>query len=196
MCRAAPAKYTCPLCRRRSCSLACVQAHRQGNACAEAAAERQQQATHEAAVRTERRKQLVAAAWRAARANELPVVGVDDGRLEAERAAMPVDPSLAMATESDRVPAERLAVLETAPAVRAALANPHLSELLLDIRGSVDAVAALRAAMQVPIFVEFADACLAVCDPAAAADAAAAVAAVNSDAKPLDASVAEAAALA
>lgn len=65
---------------------------------------------------------------------------------------------------SDRVPEARLAALETSTAVRDALRNPHLRELLLDVRESRDIVAALKAAMQLPIFVEFADACLAVCN--------------------------------
>lgn len=71
--------------------------------------------------------------------------------------------ALTQLSASDRVPLSSLAALEVDTAVRVALESAHVRDILLEIRESQDAVAALKAAMQRPVFVEFADACLAVC---------------------------------
>ena len=64
---------------------------------------------------------------------------------------------------ADRVPAEALLRLESDAAVQAALRNPHVRRLLREIDSSHNPVHDLRTAMAMPVFVEFADACLAVC---------------------------------
>ena len=43
------------------------------------------------------------------------------------------------------------------------LANPYLRDLLLELDGSPAPQLALRRAMNIPVFVEFADQCLRVC---------------------------------
>ena len=65
--------------------------------------------------------------------------------------------------DADRVPAEALQRLETDAHVQAALRNPHVRRLLREIDGSHNPLHDLRAAMAMPVFTEFADACLAVC---------------------------------
>jgi hypothetical protein len=75
-----------------------------------------------------------------------------------------------LAAESDRVPESTLASLASSDDVRGALANPHLRALLLEIDRAPDAELALRKAMAIPIFTEFANACLAVCGVAVLSD--------------------------
>ena len=48
-------------------------------------------------------------------------------------------------------------------AVRTMLSNPHLRQLLLELDKSPAPQQALRRAMNIPVFVEFADECLRVC---------------------------------
>lgn len=43
------------------------------------------------------------------------------------------------------------------------LANRHLRQLLLEIDGSANQQQAVRRAMNIPVFVEFADECLRIC---------------------------------
>lgn len=43
------------------------------------------------------------------------------------------------------------------------LANPHLRQLLLEIDSSGNRQQAVRRAMAIPVFVEFADECLRIC---------------------------------
>jgi hypothetical protein len=45
------------------------------------------------------------------------------------------------------------------------LANPHLRDLLLAVDSSPNAANVIEAAMQEPIFLEFADVCLSLVDP-------------------------------
>lgn len=43
------------------------------------------------------------------------------------------------------------------------LANPHLCHLLVELDGSSSPQQAVRKAMNIPVFVEFADECLRIC---------------------------------
>ncbi len=65
--------------------------------------------------------------------------------------------------ENDIVPLSKLHQLRQSSEVLACLSNRHLRELLEQIDKARDPVAALKDAMQIPIFIEFADACLASC---------------------------------
>ncbi|KAH8252689.1 hypothetical protein KR032_001259 [Drosophila birchii] len=80
--------------------------------------------------------------------------------------AVPDEPTLHEPfTTDDTVPADKLQQLETSENLRNLLHNPHLRSLLNQIDVSMNAQAAMRAAMQEPLFVEFANACLQVVEP-------------------------------
>ncbi|XP_020801147.1 zinc finger HIT domain-containing protein 3 [Drosophila serrata] len=68
-------------------------------------------------------------------------------------------------TTDDTVPAEKMQQLETCQELRNLLHNPHLRSLLHQIDVAINAQTAMRVAMQEPLFVEFANACLQVVEP-------------------------------
>ena len=51
----------------------------------------------------------------------------------------------------------------TSQALKDMLCNRHLRQLLLDIHGSRDPQLSVQRAMNIPVFVEFADECLQIC---------------------------------
>ncbi|KAK7465920.1 hypothetical protein BaRGS_00037530, partial [Batillaria attramentaria] len=60
----------------------------------------------------------------------------------------------------DQVPEEKLAKLGESDSLRAVLWNRHLRAMMENLVNSEDPVSDMEAAMQEPIFVEFADECL------------------------------------
>eukprot|EP00047_Mylnosiga_fluctuans_P005060 m.238163 g.238163 ORF g.238163 m.238163 type:complete len:77 (-) comp13259_c0_seq1:145-375(-) len=65
--------------------------------------------------------------------------------------------------ESDVLSLAKLKSLRGNPEVLASLSNPHLRQLLQEIDSAPNPTQALKEAMSIPIFIEFADACLATC---------------------------------
>jgi len=65
--------------------------------------------------------------------------------------------------DKEILPGQVLALLSESTAVGRSLRNQHLRDLLVEIDSAAQPVPLLRTAMQIPIFVEFADACLEVC---------------------------------
>ncbi|CAH1963217.1 unnamed protein product [Acanthoscelides obtectus] len=74
-------------------------------------------------------------------------------------------------TETDTVLKEKLELIKTSEDVKKLLANGHLRNLLVTIDKSENAEEVMQKAMQEPIFLEFADACLKVVEPQAEEDA-------------------------
>ncbi|XP_002068783.2 zinc finger HIT domain-containing protein 3 [Drosophila willistoni] len=68
-------------------------------------------------------------------------------------------------TTDDTVPPEKLQQLEQSESLRELLYNPHLRNLLKQIDVAHNVPLAMTAAMQEPLFVEFANACLHVLEP-------------------------------
>ncbi|XP_067866424.1 zinc finger HIT domain-containing protein 3 isoform X2 [Heterodontus francisci] len=66
--------------------------------------------------------------------------------------------------ESDRVPLEKLRLLESEE-LKSLLCNPHLKQLLLTVDKAEDKGSIMKTAMQEPIFMEFADQCLQIVEP-------------------------------
>ncbi|XP_047235101.1 zinc finger HIT domain-containing protein 3 isoform X1 [Girardinichthys multiradiatus] len=60
----------------------------------------------------------------------------------------------------DKVPLQRLQLLGQSAELRDLLCNPHLRRLLCSVDDAESKEAAIKAAMQEPLFVEFADQCL------------------------------------
>ncbi|XP_042369509.1 zinc finger HIT domain-containing protein 3 [Plectropomus leopardus] len=60
----------------------------------------------------------------------------------------------------DKVPLQRLQLLAQSTELKDVLCNPHLRRLLRSVDGAENKDAAMRAAMQEPLFVEFSDQCL------------------------------------
>ncbi|NWT72138.1 ZNHI3 protein, partial [Prunella himalayana] len=67
--------------------------------------------------------------------------------------------------EQDRVPPQKLQLLGESEELRALLRNAHLRQLLLALEQARDKSSLLRRLMQEPLFVEFADCCLAIVEP-------------------------------
>ncbi|XP_005183595.1 zinc finger HIT domain-containing protein 3 [Musca domestica] len=65
----------------------------------------------------------------------------------------------------DTVPKEKLQMLGTNESLKNLLYNPHLRNLLTEIDTAPNAWKAIRAAMQEPLFLEFADECLKIVEP-------------------------------
>ncbi|XP_017013738.2 zinc finger HIT domain-containing protein 3 [Drosophila takahashii] len=86
--------------------------------------------------------------------------------LKKEENAFQEEPTLHVPfTTDDTVPAEKLQQLETNQNLLNLLHNPHLRSLLQQIDVAINAQSAMTAAMQEPLFVEFANACLEVVEP-------------------------------
>ena len=68
-------------------------------------------------------------------------------------------------TEADRVPEDRLHALDGDTHVQQILRNPQVRQLIREIDSSDNPLLAMNAAMELPIFVEFVDACMRVCGP-------------------------------
>ncbi|KAM4727178.1 zinc finger HIT domain-containing protein 3 isoform 2-T2 [Anableps anableps] len=60
----------------------------------------------------------------------------------------------------DKVPLQRLQLLGQSTELRDLLCNPHLRQLLRSVDHAESKEAAMKAAMQEPLFLEFADQCL------------------------------------
>ncbi|XP_033099532.1 zinc finger HIT domain-containing protein 3-like [Anneissia japonica] len=60
----------------------------------------------------------------------------------------------------DKVPDEKLTLLEKSSTIIKQLENPHLRNMLLNLDSTNDKITGISQAMQEPIFTEFADACL------------------------------------
>nr|CAG4652337.1 EOG090X0JQ4 [Triops cancriformis] len=60
----------------------------------------------------------------------------------------------------DTVPLEKLALLKDNENVKKCLENPHVRQILTSLVNSPNPRTAMQSAMQEPIFMEFADACL------------------------------------
>ncbi|XP_073845076.1 zinc finger HIT domain-containing protein 3 [Musca autumnalis] len=65
----------------------------------------------------------------------------------------------------DTVPKEKLQMLSNSESLKNLLYNPHLRNLLTEIDTAPNAWKAIRAAMQEPLFLEFADECLKIVEP-------------------------------
>uniref|UniRef100_A0A452SCT5 Zinc finger HIT-type containing 3 n=1 Tax=Ursus americanus TaxID=9643 RepID=A0A452SCT5_URSAM len=67
--------------------------------------------------------------------------------------------------EEDRVSLQNLKNLGESAALRSLLLNPHLRQLMLSLDQGADKAQLMRACMQEPLFVEFADCCLRIVEP-------------------------------
>uniref|UniRef100_A0A670JMV3 Zinc finger HIT-type containing 3 n=2 Tax=Podarcis muralis TaxID=64176 RepID=A0A670JMV3_PODMU len=131
------AKYRCPGCRERYCSVSCCKKHKEQ--CAPKAEPRPQPTSQETSQRT-------------ASMN-------DEGR------SWSVDDILTEDDEDDKVPLQKLRLLGESEELKGLLLNPHLGQLLLTVDQAKDKSAILKTYMQEPLFVEFADCCLRIVEP-------------------------------
>ncbi|XP_055706483.1 zinc finger HIT domain-containing protein 3 [Phlebotomus papatasi] len=70
----------------------------------------------------------------------------------------------------DTIPEERLEMLKSSEELKNLLKNPHLRKLLMDLDSAENAEKAMKAAMQEPLFTEFADEALKIVEPGAQED--------------------------
>ncbi|XP_047689891.1 zinc finger HIT domain-containing protein 3 isoform X2 [Prionailurus viverrinus] len=67
--------------------------------------------------------------------------------------------------EEDRVSLQNLKNLGESAALRSLLLNPHLRQLMVNLDQGDNKAKLMRACMQEPLFVEFADCCLRIVEP-------------------------------
>ncbi|XP_063002490.1 zinc finger HIT domain-containing protein 3 [Elgaria multicarinata webbii] len=130
------AKYRCPGCRERYCSVPCYKKHKE-QCVAQIVPVPQPAKTTEASC---------------------------DARRDAEGSPWSVDDILTE-DDDDKVPFDKLQLLSESEELKGILLNPHLRALLLDVDRAEDKSAALKKYMQEPLFVEFADCCLRTVEP-------------------------------
>ncbi|XP_057569968.1 zinc finger HIT domain-containing protein 3 isoform X1 [Hippopotamus amphibius kiboko] len=136
-------KYRCPACRVPYCSLTCFRRHK----------ERCNPETRP--VQKEIRSALIAKTKR-------PVENTDDDDSVAD--------FLNSDEEEDRVSLQNLKNLGESAALRRLLLNPHLRQLMVSLDQAGDKAKSMRACMQEPLFVEFADCCLSIVEPSQSED--------------------------
>ncbi|XP_034290484.1 zinc finger HIT domain-containing protein 3 [Pantherophis guttatus] len=134
------AKYRCPGCRERYCSVPCYKKHKEE--CASGADPATRPADSDASCSIQREKSQ-----------------------RAEGGPWSVDDILTEDDEDDRVPLQKLQLLKDSEELQAILSNPHLRTLLLTIDQAKDKSALMKKYMQEPVFVEFADCCLRTVEP-------------------------------
>lgn len=135
VCKARPPKYRCPACRIRYCSVACCKKHK------DECTPKVEPAVRKISSQSDR-KGFEEGDW-----------CVDDILEEEED------------EESDRVPLHLLKLLGQSEKLKTLLHNPHLRQVLVDVDQAEDKEHIMKAAMQEPLFVEFADQCLKVVEP-------------------------------
>ena len=137
VCKEEKPKYKCPKCESRYCSIMCFKKHKE--ALCEDICRRQQQSAENVDDPSAKRARL---------GGEAREKEKDDMDEELE--------------ESDILSISKLRLLRNSPPILACLRNPHLCRLLESIGKAADPTQAMKAAMTIPIFTEFVDACLAV----------------------------------
>ncbi|KAL8199147.1 UNVERIFIED_CONTAM: hypothetical protein K2H54_035496 [Gekko kuhli] len=135
-----PAKYRCPSCRARYCSVPCYKKHKEQ--CISKVDPVPQPASTEVLTGVQREKSLN---------DEVSPWSLGDILTEDE--------------EEDKVPLQSLHRLKDSEELRGLLLNPHLRQLLLTVDQAADKSSLMRKSMQEPLFVEFADCCLRIVEP-------------------------------
>ncbi|XP_066563402.1 zinc finger HIT domain-containing protein 3 [Amia ocellicauda] len=139
VCNEEKSKYRCPVCKIRYCSLGCYKKHKDD--CVSSTSKEPAEATVSTALPESRNgSQDSGNHW-----------SVDDLLNEDE--------------QSDRVPLQQLKLLGDSEELKALLCNPHLRQLLLSVDKAGNKDDIMKAAMQEPLFVEFADHCLKITEP-------------------------------
>ncbi|XP_012634495.2 zinc finger HIT domain-containing protein 3 [Microcebus murinus] len=131
-------KYRCPACRVPYCSVTCFRKHKE-------------QCNPETRPVERRIRSAVPAK------TVKPVENKDDDSSVAD--------FLNSDEEEDRVSLQNLKNLEESTALRSLLLNPHLRQLMISLDQGDDKAKLMRAYMQEPLFVEFADCCLGIVEP-------------------------------
>ncbi|KAK9412518.1 zinc finger HIT domain-containing protein 3 [Crotalus adamanteus] len=129
------AKYRCPGCRERYCSVPCYKKHKEE--CTSKADPATRPAESEASYPIQR-----------------------DKSQRTEGNPWSLDDILTEDDEGDRVPLQKLQLLKKSEELQDILSNPHLHTLLLTIDQAKDKSVLMRKYMQEPVFAEFADCCL------------------------------------
>lgn len=130
-------KYRCPTCRVPYCSVTCFRNHK----------EQCNPETHP----VEKKRSAVTAK------TKKPMENKDDDDSIAD--------FLNSDEEEDRVSLQNLKNLGESAALRNLLLNPHLRQLMVGLDQGDNKAKLMRACMQEPLFVEFADCCLKIVEP-------------------------------
>ncbi|XP_054430819.1 zinc finger HIT domain-containing protein 3 [Pteronotus mesoamericanus] len=132
-------KYRCPACRVPYCSLTCSRKHKE-------------QCNPE----TRPAEKKIGSAVTAKTVN--PVENKDDDDAS-------IADFLNSDEEEDRVSLQNLKKLGESAELRSLLLNPHLRQLMVSLDQGENKAKLMRACMQEPLFVEFADCCLRIVEP-------------------------------
>ncbi|KAF7688628.1 zinc finger HIT domain-containing protein 3 isoform X1 [Silurus meridionalis] len=129
-------KYRCPVCRIRYCSLGCFKKHKNDDSC---------QPVKDATP---------------------PAPCPDSCRSGAAAEPWTVDDLLDDDSQSDQIPLQKLQLLGESDKLMTMLQNPHLRNLMQTVDSAEDKSKAMKKAMQEPLFVELANQCLQIIEPA------------------------------
>ncbi|XP_032354220.1 zinc finger HIT domain-containing protein 3 [Camelus ferus] len=132
-------KYRCPACHVPYCSVACFRKHK----------EQCNPETHPV------QKKIPALTAK----TKKPVEDKDDDDDDSVADFLDSD------EEEDRVSLQNLKNLGESAALRSLLLNPHLRQLMVSLDQADNKAKLMRACMQEPLFVEFADCCLRIVEP-------------------------------
>ncbi|XP_071479873.1 zinc finger HIT domain-containing protein 3-like [Diadema antillarum] len=132
ICKTNQQKYRCPMCRIVYCSVTCYKHHKAEDSCAKKEEGHAKPAGKEHSTDSSRER--------------------EDGEVSSEDS----DPE----ADADRLKPWQLQSLGKSDALKSLLQNRHLREMIIHLDQAEDKVKAIEGAMQEPIFVEFADACL------------------------------------
>uniref|UniRef100_UPI00398EBEA4 zinc finger HIT domain-containing protein 3 isoform X2 n=1 Tax=Pristiophorus japonicus TaxID=55135 RepID=UPI00398EBEA4 len=138
VCEEQPPKYRCPRCGLRYCSVGCYKKHKDDCKPQESGS--------------------------VSTISELSPALRGIAQQDSNGHHWSTDDILGEDEESDRVPLEKLKLLESEE-LKSLLCNPHLRRLLLTVDKAEDKESIMKTAMQEPIFVEFADRCLQIVEP-------------------------------
>ncbi|XP_066118870.1 zinc finger HIT domain-containing protein 3 [Saccopteryx bilineata] len=131
-------KYRCPACRVPYCSVTCFRKHKEQ--CSAELSPVEKKISSAVSAKTVK-----------------PVENKDDDDSVAD--------FLNSDEEEDRVSLQKLKNLGESAALRSLLLNPHLRQLMVSLDQADNKATLMRACMQEPLFVEFADCCLRIVEP-------------------------------
>ncbi|XP_004462096.1 zinc finger HIT domain-containing protein 3 [Dasypus novemcinctus] len=132
-------KYRCPACRVPYCSVTCFRKHKE-------------QCNPKTCINEKKISSTVCARTVTSVKNKDDDLSIAD--------------FLSSDEEEDRVSLQNLKTLGESATLRSLLLNPHLRQLMVSLDQGDNKAKLMRAYMQEPLFVEFADCCLSIVEPA------------------------------
>nr|XP_020026686.1 zinc finger HIT domain-containing protein 3 isoform X1 [Castor canadensis] len=150
-------KYRCPACRVPYCSVTCFQKHKEQCKRETRPVEKRSAAPVKTLKPEENKVRIHVLAFHESSAVDCALYSSDDDDSIAD--------FLNSDEEEDRVSFQNLKNLGESATLRSLLLNPHLRQLMVNLDQGDNKAKLMKAYMQEPLFVEFADCCLSIVEP-------------------------------